>query len=259
MSNPQFDEGKTSRHSPDPPLAFPDAPHATLARRRRIFEFRPPVSPAFRWSSWSAVGLALLLITAFIELSEQLPTAKTGSVRLLAVDASVLRFVARFRHPWLNGLAMDLTALGSPVVVGLFTFAFGALLIIAADRQGAMALVASSLASALLTFIMKSLLERPRPELVPRLVAVSGLSYPSGHSLASSAVYLTAAFVIARHMETVGQRVGAIAFSAVIVLLIGTSRVYLGVHFPSDVFGGILLGTAWALLMAALIRRLDHA
>jgi undecaprenyl-diphosphatase len=230
-----------------------------LARPRRIFEFKPPVSPAFRWGSWAAVGLAVLLIAAFIELSEQLPTAKAGSVRLLTVDASVLRFVARFRHPWLNGLAMDLTALGSPIVVGLFTFAFGALLIIAADRQGAIALVASSLTSALLTFIMKSLLERPRPDVVPRLVAVSGLSYPSGHSLASAAVYLTAAFVIARHMTSVGQRVAAVAFSAIVVFLIGASRVYLGVHFPTDVFGGILLGTAWALLMAALVRRLDHA
>jgi undecaprenyl-diphosphatase len=114
-------------------------------------------------------------------------------------------------------------------------------------------LITSSLAATLLTSTLKGLLERPRPDIVTKLVHVASLSYPSGHSLASAAVYLTAALVVARHLSSVGQRIAAISCSALIVLLIGASRVYLGVHYPSDVVAGILVGTAWASLMAAVL------
>ena len=211
---------------------------------------------ALRWGPWVAVGVALLFVAAFVELSEELHDADVEPTRLLGADIGILRLVARLRRPWLNGIAMDLTALGSPVVVSLFTVALGALLLVKADRRGAGVLVVSSFASALLTIATKTFLERPRPEVVPRLVEVTGLSYPSGHSLASAAVYLTATLVVARHLARWKERLAAVASSATLVLLIGGSRVYLGVHYPSDVFGGILLGTAWALAMGVVLRRL---
>lgn len=216
------------------------------------------LSFALRWVSWAAVGVALILVAGFVELSQELFDPEEKASRLLSTDATVLRAVAHLRRPWLNGVAMDLTALGSPVLVALFTVALGALLLVKADRRGATILVATSFASALLTSATKVLFERPRPEVVTRLVEVVGLSYPSGHSLASAAVYLTAAFVLARHVSTLPERALGVAFTAGIVLFIGASRVYLGVHYPSDVFGGILLGTAWALLMATVLRRLDR-
>jgi len=218
----------------------------------------PWLAFALRWVSWAAVGIALVLVAGFVELSEELLDTEEQSTRLLGADAAVLRLVAQIRRPWLNGVAMDLTALGSPIVVALFTVTLGAILLAKGDRRAATILVASSFASALLTSVTKSLLERPRPEIVPRLVEVTGLSYPSGHSLASAAVYLTAAFVVARHVPLVRERVAAVVFAAVLVFTIGVSRVYLGVHYPSDVFGGILLGTAWALVMGVVLRRLDQ-
>jgi undecaprenyl-diphosphatase len=204
------------------------------------------------------VGVALILVAGFVELSQELfdPTETTS--RLLSTDATVLRAIAQVRRPWLNGIAMDLTALGSPVLVALFTVALGSLLLARADRRGAGVLLVSSFASVLLTSATKAVFERPRPEVVPRLVEVVGLSYPSGHSLASAAVYLTAAFVLARHLSSLPERLAGLAFTAGIVLLVGASRVYLGVHYPSNVFGGILLGTAWALLMAIVLRVLDR-
>ncbi len=211
-----------------------------------------------RWGSWVAAGVALVLVAAFVELSEELLESDKETARLFGADAAVLRFVALSRRPWLNGIAMDLTALGLPVVVALFTTVFGALLLLKGDRRGATILIASSFASVVLTFVTKTLLERPRPAVVPRLVEVTGLSYPSGHSLASAAVYLTAALVVARHVTLWSGRIGAVGFTAAIVALIGASRVYLGVHYPSDVFGGILLGSAWASLMAAILHRLDR-
>jgi undecaprenyl-diphosphatase len=210
-----------------------------------------------RWAQWGAIGVALVLLAGFVELSEELHDRGTEMSRLPDMDAEVLLALARLRRPWLNGVAMDLTALGSPLIVALFTVTLGALLLVKLDRRGAAVLVVASFASALLTITMKTLLERQRPEVVPKLVEVTGLSYPSGHSLASAAVYLTAAFVVGRHVALLSERVAFVAFTASIVILIGASRVYLGVHYPSDAFGGILLGTAWALLMAAVLRRLD--
>jgi len=211
-----------------------------------------------RWAPWVAIAVAFILVAGFLELSQELFDPTESTSRLLSIDASVLRAVAQLRRPWLNGVAMDLTALGSLVVVGLFTLALGAALLVKADRRGAAALLGSSLAAALLTSATKALFDRPRPAIVPRLVEVVGLSYPSGHSLASAAVYLTAAFVLGRHVSSLPARVAGVAFTAAIVLLIGASRVYLGVHYPSDVFGGILLGTAWALVMAPGVRWLDR-
>jgi undecaprenyl-diphosphatase len=208
-----------------------------------------------RWISWLAVGCAVVLVAGFVELSEELVEYEEPSSRLFSVDATILWFVLRIRGPRLNGIAMDLTALGSPIVVALVTVATAALLAASADRKGATALVASSFASALLTMATKSLIERPRPDVIPRLVSVTGLSYPSGHALAATATYLTAAFVVARRLPSLTQRVAAIGFAGILVLLISGSRVYLGVHYPSDVFGGMLLGTAWALGMAVLLWR----
>jgi undecaprenyl-diphosphatase len=210
-----------------------------------------------RWGSWIPIGIALLLVAAFAELSEEWLERRPTNGPITGADAAILLAFARHRRPWLNGIAMDFTAVGSPVVVALFTFAFGAFLIAKSDRRGAFALVVASLASAPLTEVLKSILHRPRPTIVPRLVEVSSLSYPSGHALAAAAVYLTTAFVFARHVKRWGERASAIVFAAVVIAIIGCSRIYLGVHNPTDVFAGILVGTAWSLVMLVVLRRLD--
>jgi len=212
-----------------------------------------------RWGAWLAVGAALVLVATFVELSEELLEADEHSTRLLGIDAAVLRLAASLRRPWLSGIAMDLTALGSPLLVAMFTFVFGALLLALGDRRGASVLAATSFASALLTLATKTLLERPRPDVVTRLVHVTGLSYPSGHSLASAAVYFTASFVVARHLAPPWERVAALGFTILLTTAIGASRIYLGVHYPSDVLGGILLGTALALVAASVLHRLDSS
>ncbi|CAN5628854.1 phosphatase PAP2 family protein [soil metagenome] len=221
-------------------------------------EARTPSAPVLRLIPWGVVGIASLLVAAFAELSDELGDAQEAAMPAFAADATILRFVAQFRRPWLDGLAIDLTALGSPIVVALFTLALGAVLLLKSDRRGAAILVLTSLVSAAAVVVSKTLFDRPRPSVVPRLVEVTGLSYPSGHSLGSAAVFLTAAIIMARHFPVRTGRLGSLAVTAVLVSLIGASRVYLGVHYPSDVLGGVLLGTAWTVFMSILLRWLDR-
>ena len=116
--------------------------------------------------------------------------------------------------------------------------------------MGALQLVAASVGAGILTGTIKNFIDRPRPAEVTELIQVSGFSYPSGHSLGAAALYLTVAILVCRHLQSTGHKIAILAMTAAIVLLVGTSRIYLGVHYPSDVASGISLGTAWALLLA---------
>jgi undecaprenyl-diphosphatase len=110
----------------------------------------------------------------------------------------------------------------------------------------------------ILTLVTKDIIERTRPEVGQRLITVSGFSYPSGHSLSTSALYLTIAIIAGRYVQHLGARVAIFVAVSAVVILVGASRVYLGVHYPTDVVSGISLGAAWALVLAGLFTLLGH-
>jgi len=145
---------------------------------------------------------------------------------------------------------VDLTALGSVTLVVLISTIALCVLLLLKDRMGALQLVAASVGAGILTTSIKNYIDRPRPEVVTQLIQVSGLSYPSGHSLAAASLYLTVAILVCRHLQRTQHQIAILAMTAGIILLVGTSRIYLGVHYPSDVASGISLGAAWALLLA---------
>ncbi|MDB4991168.1 MAG: hypothetical protein JWN04_6346 [Myxococcaceae bacterium] len=102
------------------------------------------------------------------------------------------------------------------------------------------------------TFSVKNLFARARPDVVYRLLDVQGYSFPSGHSSGSSALYLTIALVFAPHVRHMRNRILLFLGCVLLALAIGLSRVYLGVHYPSDVASGLTFGWGWAFLVAAL-------
>jgi undecaprenyl-diphosphatase len=116
--------------------------------------------------------------------------------------------------------------------------------------MGALQLLAASAGAGILTFVTKNIIERIRPAEAQHLIVVSGFSYPSGHSVSASALYLTIAIIAARYVRHSGAR--AVIFLAVsaVIVMIGASRVYLGVHYATDVVSGLSLGAGWALLLA---------
>jgi undecaprenyl-diphosphatase len=122
--------------------------------------------------------------------------------------------------------------------------------------------VTASPGAGVLILLTKGFIERARPTVVPGLVDISGFSYPSGHSLAAAAMYLTIGILVARPLTTVPSRLLVVGLLSLVIGLIALSRVYLGVHYPSDIVSGVALGSAWALLLAggfSLFERQQHA
>ncbi|MEW6032287.1 MAG: phosphatase PAP2 family protein [Bacillota bacterium] len=135
-------------------------------------------------------------------------------------------------------------------------------------RFGGLAILAALLGAWVLNSVLKFLFQRARPELFP-LAPASGFSFPSGHAMVAVAFYSVAAYVASVLLATAGRRNPAPAvppwhphvlagLALVVVVLVGMSRVYLGVHYPSDVIGGYLAGLSWALLCIAGFERLRH-
>jgi undecaprenyl-diphosphatase len=105
-------------------------------------------------------------------------------------------------------------------------------------------------------FVLKQLYGRPRPTIVTQIDPPGGMSFPSGHSMLSTALYLTLAVLIARTFDDRRLKLLTVGIGAGLALLIGLTRVYLGVHYPSDVIGGWTAGVTWALACGVLARRL---
>ena len=149
---------------------------------------------------------------------------------------------------WTLQVARDLTAFGGPVGLGLVIA--GVTGYLALERRfGLMVFVLASTASGtVLGLFLKEFFHRARPQIVPHLTDISTASFPSGHSMLSSVAYLTMAALLARAARTLHTKVYFLGVAVVLIGLIGCSRVYLGVHYPTDVLAGWCVGSAWAIL-----------
>jgi undecaprenyl-diphosphatase len=206
---------------------------------------------AGRLSLW--LGGAAFALLIFVRITRELIEGDVS-----AADSAILHAVMRIRTPWLTGSAIDVTALGSITLVVLFSAFTLVVLLVLRDRLGALQLLAASAGAGILTVVTKDMIERTRPEEVQQLIVVSGFSYPSGHSLSTSALYLTIAIIASRYIRHSGAKAAIFLAVSAVVLMIGASRVYLGVHYATDVVSGISLGAAWALLLAGLFTLVGH-
>ncbi len=159
---------------------------------------------------------------------------------------------------WLQFGAEDITALGSPTVLGLTVLAVtGYLFLHGLYRNGLFVFVAS-VGGWVLNWTLKAAFARTRPDIVPHLREVVDSSFPSGHALTSAAVYLTLGALLMRIAEGRLAKYYCIAIAMFVTFLVGMSRVFLGVHYPSDVVAGWLLGMTWALLCWVVERMLER-
>jgi len=212
------------------------------------------------WLLWAggAVALAVLVLVivgATIDRGHQFAFDRA---LLLALRQPADLAVPAGPH-WLQPTMLGLTALGSGAVLTIIiAVTLGALIVVRLWLTAALVLAATVSGSLAVAFA-KTLVGRARPEVVPHLVEVSSLSFPSGHSANSAIVYLTLALLLAQVIERAALRryVGGVA--VLLVVAIGVSRVYLGVHWPSDVLAGWSFGALWALAWWSVGARLRLA
>jgi undecaprenyl-diphosphatase len=159
---------------------------------------------------------------------------------------------------WLTWGAEDITALGSPTVLGLTVLAVTGYLLLHGLYRNGMFIFAASVGGWVLNWLLKLAFSRARPEVVPHLREVMSSSFPSGHALTSAAVYLTLGTLLMRIAEGRLAKYYCIAIAMFVTFLVGVSRVFLGVHYPSDVVAGWLIGMSWALLCWAVERTLER-
>lgn len=149
---------------------------------------------------------------------------------------------------WLRQAAADITALGGYPVLGLISVIAMGYLLMVGRKDSALLVLISFLGGTVITQGLKALFERARPDLVPHIVEVQTLSFPSGHSTLSAVVYLTLGALLAAVQPRRRDKAYILACAVTLTLLVGVTRVYLGVHWPTDVLGGWCVGSAWALL-----------
>jgi membrane-associated phospholipid phosphatase len=172
------------------------------------------------------------------------------------IDRQLYEALYAGHRPLLSGIARVLTFFGEPTVLIGAGFAVAAWLWWRGRARLALALLVIVLIGRVLGEVQKYTIARVRPDLEPHLVVVKTSSFPSGHATSSMIFYLTLALAL-----TAGTRWSRLAAGGAVVLslLIGTSRVMLGVHWPSDVIGGWAFGMLWVLLTLRLAERLLKA
>lgn len=205
-----------------------------------------------------AIAVAAMLAWAFIALLEEVSEGDTRAVD----EAIILAFrvpdnpADPIGEPWFEEAMRDITALGSaPTLVIAVLAVVGFLALAKAWRPAIFTLLASG-GGLLLSSLLKYTIDRPRPDLVPHGNLIYTSSFPSGHSMMSAVVYLTLAALVTRLIERKRLKGYALAVAMTLTLLIGVSRIYLGVHWPSDVLAGWAAGAAWALGCWLIARRI---
>jgi undecaprenyl-diphosphatase len=220
----------------------------------------------YRWLvRQEAVVLLVALVIAvalsgFIELAEELREDEMRSF-----DEWALHLVRRPDDParligpsWLTESVTDITALGSPTVLGMVLLSATGYLVLQHRYDAAALVVVASAGGGALSVGLKQLFGRGRPDVVPPLVHVNSLSFPSGHSMVALVIYLTLGALLARFTTRRRVRVYLIANALSLTFLIGVTRIALGVHYPTDVLAGWSAGLAWALLCWLVARYLQY-
>jgi undecaprenyl-diphosphatase len=194
-------------------------------------------------------ALVVLLCTyGFIELADAVKDGVTQTV-----DEWVLRSLRRaddpavpIGPPWLREVGLDVTALGSPVVLLLMLAAVVGYMCLHRQFEMMLTAILTTSAGTFLAFFLKHDIDRDRPTVVPHLREVTTSSFPSAHAMLSAIVYLTLGILLVQVVNGRAAKLYFLFWAMFLTLLVGVSRIYLGVHYPTDVLAGWMAGIAWA-------------
>jgi len=240
-----------------------------LSRGRRRLEALPVIGPllgsvsAMERATLAVLGLGATALYVFVAVADEVLHSQPGTLDreiLLALRDPVNRSDP-IGPLWVEESMRDFTALGGTAVLTLLTLAVLAFLLMTRKRHAALLVAISVAGGTALSQVLKYVFDRPRPDLVPHGMDVYTASFPSGHAMLSAVVYLTLGALLARTQSRVRVKVFLLGLAGALTVIVGISRIYLGVHWPTDVLGGWALGAAWAsgcwLLMLWLQRKGD--
>ena len=203
--------------------------------------------------------LAASLIIMFAKITEELLEGD-----LQTFDRAILLALRHTDDPakplgplWLQVAARDVTSLGSPAVLTLITVAALGFLALKRRWSAALFVLVSICGGTAVSFSLKDLVQRPRPDLVAAVAQTQTYSFPSGHAFLSAVTFLTLGALLARVQRQAEVKLYLLAVAIAITVLVGISRVYIGVHWPTDVLAGWCAGAAWAILCWLIAERLQ--
>jgi len=234
--------------------------------RGRLSAYSDPFYQALRASTekadtlFGALGIFLvsgLIVAAvgvwiFVKMASHV---RSGSTQ--AFDDSVIRWMGAHHSSTLDAVMIEVTALGTGTVVLMIVTVSGLFLVLTRHKYSAILLLVSTFGGLVLNTVLKLGFDRPRPSIfVPGVHTVSS-SFPSGHAMSAAIVYSTVAYLAARLHRRRWARWLVMTAALVVITLISISRMYLGVHYPSDVIAGVAIGFAWAAFCMATLEAIQ--
>jgi len=212
--------------------------------------------------TWLVVGIGVcLLLWGFLALASEVMEGDTT-----ALDTTILRALRKAGDPsrtigpaWLQGALLDLTAIGGPTVLWLVVLSVVGFLLLQARYRTALVVMATAASGDVVNLVLKNVFLRPRPDVVPHLRDVSGTtSFPSGHAMESAIIYLTLGAMLMQLAERRVTKIYCIGLAVFLTLVVGITRVFLGVHYPTDVVAGWMFGFFWASLCWIVAKRFER-
>lgn len=224
------------------------------------------IRQALRWLGTQELGVLVSLIVAaggvwvFVELADEVVEGSTQRFDTLVLLA--MRTEGDPADPlgprWFEEMVRDITALGGSAVLILLTLTVIGFLVIQHDYRTAVFVTATVISAQIVSLLLKQGFARPRPELLPHYTYVYTSSFPSGHAMLSAAVYMTLGAMLAGVQERTLLKAYLLLCALFTTIAVGLSRIYMGVHWPTDVLGGWAAGGAWAALWWVGARAYDR-
>jgi undecaprenyl-diphosphatase len=215
------------------------------------------------WFNWVG-GYSLLALVAvlaivagvwgFVELTEEVAEGDTHRF-----DNTVMQWVGQHRGPkWLEEVGRDMTALGGVAVLSLVTAAVAGALATNKKYHAMWLVLIATFGGLLISTTLKWIVDRDRPQVFEHRSHVYTKSFPSGHSMLSAVVYLTLGSLLTRLVPGMWQKLYLLGVALFLTFLVGVSRVYMGVHWPTDVLAGWTAGLVWAIICWLAARALQR-
>ena len=192
--------------------------------------------------------IAIVATIGFAELAERVLAGGTQ-----AFDVAVLQWLHEHQHPLLTQLMVEMTYLGTGTVVIVVVGVAALFLWHTEHKHSARLLLAATLGNILLNAALKFVYHRARPTVFAWQTSAVSSSFPSGHAMSATVVYGTVAYLLMRLQKHRWAKLLTLCTAVLLILLICLTRLYLGVHYPSDVLGGIIVGLAWAAFCMATL------